>query len=677
MNDLDILNDFVDIKNSNANKFMSLIKNLLATDKITLTEYQYLCTFDKNFSSLVNSSWFIEILNNTGDTELINEIIKKFNNVVNIKNSVLDIDIKYIFNDILKKHTFKLTSDQKKSVKKIAKFIVDKDRYYYGLYGYAGTGKTTTLVEIVSFLLHKKLIKSIALTAPTHQALQVIKSKFKSHIKSLYESYICEPVADTEFNYDDTLIRLKDHNINIEFITIHRLLNFKSDYTVDGDKIFINAGKSLIDEFELVVVDECSMIPVNIVDCLFDCIYKLKSGKFGFNYKKYPKVLFSGDPAQLPPVGEDVSLLFQKDLEKNFTFKIYKDTVNKLDSSFEDIILNSRYEILIETIKNMDNFTMKEVVRSSKKDVVDTCYEIRKWVNNEVKFPNLSKFVKANGVNIFQYIKGNKKTDNEWFKKCIGEFKDSKDSCTILTWTNKQTDEYNDKIRNLLFGDKISDRFVVGEILKLADSYNIDDDVSSVFHTSQQIKVIAIEKIFKNIDHFKRKLNPSTSKLKNKELFESKVIPYIDKINSQISKKYKCWKLDVIRMGANELKDKKYTIYVIDKESEKDIDRDKKISFEIITEIRNSLNKSFHKKIDQIDEHIIKHLRREWYEIFVEPFANTNYGYSITCHKAQGSNCYNVYVDANDILQNIRESELKRCLYTAVTRTCNNLFILI
>jgi hypothetical protein len=637
--------------------------------------------FEKSGGLIVNSSWILEIFNRLNGekcwhgNDTIEEIVHKFGNIILRDDGIFKIDIKIIFNDMLKKHTFELTPDQKSAVKKIGKFIINKEKYYYGLYGYAGTGKTTTLVEIISFLLHKKLIKTIALTAPTHQALQVIKSKFKSHIKSLYELYTSTHTSESEFNYDDILTELKVHNINIEFITIHRLLNFKSDYTVDGDKVFVNSGKSLIDEFELVVIDECSMLSASIVDVLFDCINKLKSGKFGFNYKKYPKILFSGDPAQLPPVGEDESLLFQKDIKKYFTFKHYKNNVNKTDSCFKDVVLNERYEMLIETIKNMNSFTMKQVVRSSKKDVIDTCYEIRKWVNNEIKFPDLSKFVSADGVKMFQYIRGNKKIESQWFKNCINEFKIGKDSCTILTWTNRQTNEYNDKIRNILFGDNISERFVVGEILKLADSYNIDEVVS--FHTSQQIKVVNIEKIYSNIDHFKRKLNPLANKLKNKELFESIIIPYIDIINSNISKKYKCWKMDVVRMGLDELKEKKYTIYVIDKESEKTIEHDKKISFDIITEIRNSLCKSFHKKIEQIDEHIIKHLRREWYEIFVEPFANTNYGYSITCHKAQGSNCYNVYVDANDILQNTKESELKRCLYTAVTRTCNNLFILI
>jgi hypothetical protein len=76
-------------------------------------------------------------------------------------------------------------------------------------------------------------------------------------------------------------------------------------------------------------------------------------------------------------------------------------------------------------------------------------------------------------------------------------------------------------------------------------------------------------------------------------------------------------------------------------------------------------------------ELISKPIWKNIHQNIIEPFATVNYGYSITCHKAQGSNFYNVYIDANDIMKNIKENEMKRCLYTAFTRTVNNLKVLI
>jgi ATP-dependent exoDNAse (exonuclease V) alpha subunit len=61
----------------------------------------------------------------------------------------------------------------------------------------------------------------------------------------------------------------------------------------------------------------------------------------------------------------------------------------------------------------------------------------------------------------------------------------------------------------------------------------------------------------------------------------------------------------------------------------------------------------------------------------MNPFASVSYGYAITCHKAQGSNYKNVFVDFSDIVKNRNEEEMKRCTYTAVSRTIDNLYILI
>ena len=59
----------------------------------------------------------------------------------------------------------------------------------FGLYGFSGTGKTTTIVEIVSNLLKTRLIKSVAFSAPTNKAVNVMKTKFEKYIRELYKIY--------------------------------------------------------------------------------------------------------------------------------------------------------------------------------------------------------------------------------------------------------------------------------------------------------------------------------------------------------------------------------------------------------------------------------------------------------------------------------------------------------
>ena len=78
-----------------------------------------------------------------------------------------------------------------------------------------------------------------------------------------------------------------------------------------------------------------------------------------------------------------------------------------------------------------------------------------------------------------------------------------------------------------------------------------------------------------------------------------------------------------------------------------------------------------------MEKHVVKQLWKNWNKVFVEPYASVNYGYSITCHKAQGSSFHDVYVDLDDILVNTKTKEAKKCAYTAVTRTSNELNVLV
>ena len=121
----------------------------------------------------------------------------------------------------------------------------------------------------------------------------------------------------------------------------------------------------------------------------------------------------------------------------------------------------------------------------------------------------------------------------------------------------------------------------------------------------------------------------------------------------------------------------KYTVYMIIQKLNVSDQMVVKISFVMDRQDLN-VDRDFFKNDTQshIDS-ISKVLWKNIHQNLIEPFAEVSYGYSITCHKAQGSNFYNVYIDANDIMKNMKENEMKRCLYTAFTRTVNNLRVLI
>lgn len=135
---------------------------------------------------------------------------------------------------------------------------------YKVLSGYAGTGKTTLLDHIVQFAYATGI--KVGITATTNKAVKVLMDRVKGN------------------NYS----------------TIHSVLGIRPK-EVEDKEIFEpdrNAVSDPLSSFNLVIVDECSMIS----EQLLSIIKKENPG--------YVKVLFCGDPAQLQPINESISKCF-------------------------------------------------------------------------------------------------------------------------------------------------------------------------------------------------------------------------------------------------------------------------------------------------------------------------------------------------------------------------------
>jgi exodeoxyribonuclease-5 len=142
-----------------------------------------------------------------------------------------------------------LTSEQQTAVDKIYKNLRSKKDFI--LSGYAGTGKTTVISELISGL------SNVAVCAPTGKAAQVLRSK-GIHNASTIHSLIYEKVSDDplEFRRRDTL------------------------------------------SYSAIIIDEASMIDKDVL----------------FDLQKYRRpILFVGDGFQLPPVGQDAKILSKPD----------------------------------------------------------------------------------------------------------------------------------------------------------------------------------------------------------------------------------------------------------------------------------------------------------------------------------------------------------------------------
>lgn len=180
--------------------------------------------------------------------------------------------------------TFSYTAKQEQALTEIASFVDTNNPFKYLLAGYAGTGKTTIIENIVNYLSTQG--KTHAVSAPTNNAVKIIKSKLAG--KTL------EPVKTS---------------------TIHKLM-----YAFDPQSnTFTKKPISQIPDY--IILDESSLINSDILE---DIEYLRSLGK---------SIIFIGDGYQLEPVGKDPKLFTDKIQQGYFDGYIQLDEVKRQASN--------------------------------------------------------------------------------------------------------------------------------------------------------------------------------------------------------------------------------------------------------------------------------------------------------------------------------------------------------
>ena len=425
----------------------------------------------------------------------------------------------------------------------------------------------------------------------------------------------------------------------IEISTVHRLLDYKQKISKDGEKYFSRDSKIKLNwsKYDLIIIDECSMLSDDICEDIFQQmdIYKENNSIL--------KVIYLGDISQINPVNHKIS--------KVFTRKI------------ETLVLN-------------------KIVRTKNEKIMKLAQAHKKWDLEDI-MPNISKYVSENVV-LFQDSK-------LWLKKFLEEFNKSPNNI-ILCWTNKQKDEYNYYIRQILFNKKTLNRYEKNEILIFSDFFQLKnkhenengeiiiDNIN--FYTSQQIKILELD-----IIEIELKKITITKTKKLSEDLNNLIIENLEKINELLTKKIKVYKILIEKISFDkENNTHKYYINTLHESSENSFLKIKNDCNEIINNIKNICYTFINKNKDK-DKNEICNIQNEieikigkiWdnFNNIIDEIAKLNYSYSITIHLSQSKTYSNVFIDINDIFKNNNLSEKKKLLYTAITRASNSLNLLI
>jgi len=368
---------------------------------------------------------------------------------------------------------FNPNDEQKVCITKVTNFITDHSAFSKILInGSAGTGKTTIIISTISNILIKQIFNNLDLindlitenakailkkdstnkkikwdklpfnnfiiSAPTNKAKDVLVSKYNTYIEDELQNVLDNFIANNNNSFNKFIklitpkIIIQIINSKITFLTVSQVLSIGRVINEMGIEEFTKGNdKKIVDKYNKIymntsiIVDECSMIDKNTSKLL--------------NLIKCP-IIYIGDYCQLPPVSEDLSIIFTEN--------------NDSDSSNENYITLK----IVERCKN--NITI--IANNLRDKIYDNLQNFNLLKYTE---PDLIFYDKKFSVWIISYVDDIKRKQKELYKldentDVKTDVKSDAKSITLhkfdtmaLGWTNKCCSYLNKKIRSLLFNN--------------------------------------------------------------------------------------------------------------------------------------------------------------------------------------------------------------------------------
>lgn len=285
-----------------------------------------------------------------------------------------------------------LTTDQRRALAELDAFL-QSDAPIFLLKGYAGTGKTFLLGELISYL--KKRGIHFRLMAPTGRAARILHQKTRAEAATIHRTiYALERTQE-----------LPPRNENDS-------VSFKHHFGLRANADFANTVY-LIDEASMIsdqTDDETEFLHFGSGRLLHDLLAYVNPNSAGLRRK----IIFVGDPAQLPPVGSSLS--------------------PALDAGY----LSEEYRLPVQ------EFTLTEVVRQkTDSGILGAATAIRNAIQTQT-FHTI--FLDEHPADITPITPG------KFLPAYLTASKNKIDGSTILiTYSNRAALEYNRQIRAQFF----------------------------------------------------------------------------------------------------------------------------------------------------------------------------------------------------------------------------------
>ena len=274
----------------------------------------------------------------------------------------------------------KLTEAQQQALKKLKSFL-RSNHTFFRLSGYAGTGKSFLICHLIEWL--DSLDFEFVIAAPTNKAA-----------KSLMQVAM-------------------SMGLNIDVKTVAQLLGQQPEINEEtGIEEFTSPGEAEFDDYDVVIIDEFSMINRSNFEEIVQAIALTLN----------TKVIFVGDEAQLPPVKEQQPMV------------AISDCIDDTATLNEIVRYEGEIAIVAEKIRSNQQYSRRMYPFQSSEDQTVVCQPRKQWLET-----------------VTQYFKSD-------------DYQSNPDYARLLVWRNKTAASANRFVRSRLWG-KDAPIFVPGDRL--------------------------------------------------------------------------------------------------------------------------------------------------------------------------------------------------------------------